>query len=76
MEPLYAAQSLSQQSKDEGQIKGNKDGNGFEEEKKDQNTFNSNLDVQENDYTYDVSRNNMIQKTDDSQDVNLVPPIF
>ena len=76
MEPLYAAQSLSQQSKDDGQIKGNKDGNGLEEEKKDQNTFNSNLDVQENDYTYDVSRNNMIQKTDDSQDVNIVPPIF
>ena len=76
MEPLYAAQSLSQQSKDDGQIKGNKDGNGLEEEKKDQNTFNSNLDVQENDYTYDVSRNNMIQKTDDSQDVNIVPPNF
>ena len=76
MEPLYAAQSLSQQSKDDVQIKGNKDGNGFEEEKKDQNTFNSNIDVQENDYTYDVSRNNMIQKTDDSQDVNIVPPIF
>ena len=76
MEPLYAAQSLSQQSKDDGQIKGNKDGNGLEEEKKDQNTFNSNLDIQENDYTYDVSRNNMIQKTDDSQDVNIVPPIF
>ena len=76
MEPLYAAQSLSQQSKDDGQIKGNKDGNGLEEEKKDQNTFNSNLDIQENDYTYDVSRNNMIQKTDDSQDVNIVPPNF
>ena len=76
MEPLYAAQSLSQQSKDDGQIKGNKDGNGLEEEKKDQNTFNSNLDIQENDYTYDVSRNNMIQKTDDSQDVNIVPQIF
>ena len=76
MEPLYAAQSLSQQSKDYEQIKGNKDGNGLEEEKKDQNTFNSNLDIQENDYTYDVSRNNMIQKTDDSQDVNIVPPNF
>ena len=76
MEPLYGAQSLSQQSKDDGQIKGNKDGNGLEEEKKDQNTFNSNLDIQENDYTYDVSRNNIIQKTDDSQDVNIVPPNF